>query len=68
MSSSYDHRSGQPVPLPPHANLAIGTHDRLEVAVHTTSVSLPMDKNASFVTMEGQPLELSLREDAESNV
>jgi hypothetical protein len=57
---------------PPRATLAISTHHKLEAAVRTTSLSSPRDKDASFVTVEGErgdkPLGLSLDDGAENNV
>ena len=62
-------------PRLPSAALAINTHNRMEVAVHTTyDQYMPSlrDKNMSFVSAEGRPHdkshELSLHEDAGSNV
>jgi hypothetical protein len=55
---------------PPRTTLAISTHGKLEAAVRTTTLSSLRDKDAPFVTTEGQrgdkPLELKLHGDAES--
>ena len=58
-----------------HANSAINTHNRLEVAVHTTYdqyLGSPEDKDIPFVRMDGRlrdkPLRMSLHEGIGSDV
>ena len=58
-----------------HATFAINTHNRLEVAVHTTYdqyLGSQGDKDIPFVRMEGRqrdkPLQVSLHEGVRSNV
>ena len=72
MSSDNAARSGH---RPPHANLAINTHNRMEPTMHTTCeqyMTSLRNKNVPFVSVVGEPRdkprELSLPEDLEGNV